>query len=140
MSEGKAAVSEGETAMSEMLPRFDALSTGDSASVSRRFDRRALEDWCRLADIGGDGAAVPEPLIAGLFSYLLGEQLPGHGTNYLKQHMRFHGPARVDEPLTATVTVTRLRRDKALVNLDTRCTGEGGRLICDGDALVLFQC
>ncbi|MFC4878654.1 hotdog domain-containing protein [Microbulbifer halophilus] len=133
-------MSEGKTAMSEILPRFDTLSTDDSASVTRVFDRRALEDWRRLADIGEDGPAVPEPLIAGLFSYLLGEQLPGHGTNYLKQHMRFHAPARVDEPLTATVTVTRLRRDKALVNLDTRCTGEGGRLICDGDALVLFQC
>lgn len=140
MSEGEAAVSKEQTAMNEILPRFDALSTGDSASVNRRFDRQALDDWCRLVDIEGDWSAVPEPLIAGLFSYLLGEQLPGHGTNYLKQHMRFCAPARVDEPLTATVTVTRLRRDKALVNLDTRCTGDGGRLICDGDALVLFQC
>jgi len=126
--------------MSGRLPRFEALNTEDSASVRRRFDRQTLDDWCRLAGVEDGGSAVPEPLIAGLFSYLLGEQLPGHGTNYLKQHMRFHAPARADEPLTARVTVTRLRRDKALVNLDTRCTGEGGRLICDGDALVLFQC
>jgi hypothetical protein len=32
-----------------------------------------------------------------------------------------------------------LRRDKALVNLTTRCTGRDGRLICTGEALVLFQ-
>ncbi|KUJ83771.1 hypothetical protein AWR36_008080 [Microbulbifer flavimaris] len=122
------------------LPRFNKLRTGDSASVSRRFGREALNEWCRLASIESEWPEVPEPLIAGLFSYLLGEELPGHGTNYLKQHMQFHQPARVDEPLTATVTVTRLRPDKALVNLETRCIGEGGRLICEGDALVLFQC
>ena len=74
---------------------------------------------------------VPEPLIAGLFSYLLGEELPGHGTNYLKQHMRFEEDARIGETLTATVTIT---------HLDTLCTGEDGRMICAGDALVLFQC
>ncbi|WP_237057369.1 hypothetical protein [Microbulbifer sediminum] len=127
-------------APSETLPRFHALSVDESVSVTRRFDQQALGEWCRLADVEGNWPAVPEPLIAGLFSYLLGEELPGHGTNYLKQHMRFHAPARAGEDLTATVTVTRLRPDKALVNLETRCTGEGGRLICDGDALVLFQC
>ncbi|MCQ4320110.1 hypothetical protein NA637_07850 [Pseudomonas stutzeri] len=31
------------------------------------------------------------------------------------------------------------RRDKALVNLTTACTGRDGRLICDGEALTLFQ-
>ena len=126
--------------MNKNLPRFDVLRIDDSASVTRSFDRQALREWCQLAHIEGEWPEVPEPLIAGLFSYLLGEELPGHGTNYLKQHMQFHAPARVDEPLTATVTVTRLRDDKALVNLETCCTGEGGRLICEGDALVLFQC
>ena len=58
----------------------------------------------------------------------------------LKQHMRFEEDARIGETLTATVTITHLRGDKALVNLDTLCTGEDGRMICAGDALVLFQC
>jgi acyl-CoA thioesterase FadM len=74
-----------------------------------------------------------------LFSYLLGEELPGHGTNYLKQTMQFEDQARIDELLTARVIVNRLRPEKALVNLETICTGEGGRLICRGEALVLFQ-
>ncbi|MBL7249207.1 hypothetical protein [Alloalcanivorax marinus] len=122
------------------LPRFDQLRAGDQARVTRRFEASDLQEWCRLAGYQGDWPKVPEPLIAALFSYLLGEELPGHGTNYLKQNMRFHAAGRPGEALTATVTVSRLRRDKALVYLDTRCTGEGDRLICDGDALVLFQC
>lgn len=121
------------------LQRFDALSEGQSASIDRRFSEADIHDWSQLCQLDGDWQGVPEPLIAGLFSCLLGEDLPGHGTNYLKQAMTFHTIADADEALQASVTVSRLRRDKALVNLATRCTGRDGRLICDGEALVLFQ-
>lgn len=127
--------------MNQTLPRFNALRLEEQATVERRFSADDVRDWCRIANLEDQvPGQVPEPLIAGLFSYLLGEELPGHGTNYLKQHMRFEGDARIDETLTATVTITHLRGDKALVNLDTLCTGEDGRMICAGDALVLFQC
>ncbi len=126
--------------MSQSLPRFTALRLEEQATVERRFSAEDVREWCRIAGLDDEPEHVPEPLIAGLFSYLLGEELPGHGTNYLKQHMRFEDDARVDETLTATVTITHLRGDKALVNLDTLCTGEDGRMICAGDALVLFQC
>ncbi len=126
-----------------ILERFDALAQGQSATMDRQFSIEDLREWCDLCQLDHDGdggwEGVPEPLIAGLFSCLLGEKLPGHGTNYLKQTMTFHAPADAGEPLRATVTVSRLRRDKALVNLKTVCTGHAGRLICDGEALVLFQ-
>lgn len=126
--------------MNASLPRFKALRLEEQATVERRFSADDIGEWCRIAAIDEHPEHVPEPLIAGLFSYLLGEELPGHGTNYLKQHMRFENDAWIDETLTATVTITHLRGDKALVNLDTLCTGEDGRMICAGDALVLFQC
>ena len=122
------------------LDRFDALKEGQSAKLNRTFTAEDVREWCELCQLDQDWPGVPEPLIAGLFSYLLGEELPGHGTNYLKQHMRFEEDARIGETLTSTVTITHLRGDKALVNLDTLCTGEDGRMICAGDALVLFQC
>lgn len=80
---------------------------------------------------------VPEALIGSLFSYLLGVHLPGRGTNYLKQETHFVASARLGELLRAEVEVTRLRPDKGLVDLATRCTGEDGRLIATGRALVL---
>lgn len=122
------------------LPRFSKLTVGDRAETTRRYNAEDLREWCRLSENEEDWSTLPEPLIAALFSCLLGEKLPGHGTNYLKQSMRFHDLGRPDEALTASVEVTRLRPEKALVNLDTRCVGEDGRLICDGQALVLFQC
>ncbi|MES1932485.1 hypothetical protein T35B1_07741 [Salinisphaera shabanensis T35B1] len=54
--------------------------------------------------------------------------------------MQFEHAARVGETLTVEVRVSRLRRDKALVDLDTTCTGGDGRTICSGRALVLFAC
>jgi len=121
-------------------PAFQALRLGDTAQVARSFRMAEVQAWADLAQQAAAPARVPEPLIAALFSYLLGEKTPGHGTNYLKQTLAFHAVARVNEPLTARVTITRLRPDKALVNLATECTGEHGRLLCTGEALVLFQC
>ncbi len=125
--------------MNTRLTEFQRLRTGDSASISRRYSNEELAAWARISHAPAPEGRVPEPLIAALFSYLLGEELPGHGTNYLKQEMRFTDHGRVDEELTATVTITRLRPDKALVNLVSRCTGEDGRIICDGESLVLFK-
>lgn len=121
------------------LPRFAQLTEGQSASMNSQFNASDVAEWCDLVVLNESWPGIPEPLIAGLFSCLLGEQLPGHGTNYLKQTMRFLNQADVDESLTARVTVSRLRPDKALVNLSTVCTGRDGRIICEGEALVKFS-
>lgn len=122
------------------FPRFEQLREQQLVSIHRQFSSDDLEQWSRLAGLEQPVSGVPEPLIAGLFSYLLGMELPGKGTNYLKQSMTFTEQARVDEPLTATVRISRLRPDKALVNLETVCCGDNDRVICRGEALVLFQC
>lgn len=121
------------------LDAFHRLAIGDTASLARTYSTSDVTQWAALARAPDPADGVPEPLLAGLFSCLLGETLPGHGTNYLKQHLVVVNPAQVGESLTATVTVTRLRPDKALVNLDTECTGADGRVVCRGDALVLFK-
>lgn len=121
-----------------------ALHDGDTATLTRRFTLSDRDRYRALvADHADDtdeaGHRVPGPLIAGLFSYLLGTELPGRGTNYLKQRLSYPEPAYYDEPLTATVKVVRLRPDKALVNLETRCTTDDGRVVCEGEALVLAK-
>lgn len=117
------------------------LSVGQAEEITRRYDRADMDGFAALS--GTDPAtldSVPEPLIAALFSYLLGVRLPGAGTNYLKQEMRFLAPAPLDRPLTARVEITRLRPDKHLVDLRTTCRdAEDGTLICDGRALVLAR-
>ncbi|MCH4272063.1 MaoC/PaaZ C-terminal domain-containing protein [Kerstersia gyiorum] len=121
------------------LSRYLDLRPGDRASLERCYTQADIANWTALADYPGLPATLPEPLIPALFSCLLGEELPGHGTNYLKQSLQFLAPARACELLTASVEISRLRADKALVNLRTRCTGANGRLLCHGEALVLFR-
>lgn len=118
---------------------FDHLCVDQQAAVSRTFTAADVATWRALAHCNEPLEQVPEPLIAGLFSYLLGVKLPGSGTMYLKQDMTFELPAWIDTPLDATVTIQRLRKDKSLVNLDTQCTDHLGRLICHGQALVMYR-
>lgn len=116
------------------------MKVGDNASITRSY---TAADTAALTALAGvevvvDGL-VPEPLVGGLFSYLLGRELPGFGTNYLKQEMRFLRPVLVGEPVTATVEITRIRPEKHLVDLATTCTDASGEVLCEGRALVLVK-
>lgn len=115
------------------------MREGDRAALTRAFQAADVADYVDLGGAPVPAGQVPEPLIGALFSTLLGMRLPGMGTNYLKQETVLHAPARVGEVLTATVTVTRLRPDKHLVDLETRCTGKGERVIAEGRALVFVR-
>ena len=115
------------------------MEIGRQAQVTRTYDAAAVQAFAGLAGLAdAPPSEVPEPLVAALFSYLLGVKLPGPGTNYLKQEMAFLASAPLDEPLTATVEVTRVRPDKHLVDLATVCTLANGTEVCRGRALVLF--
>jgi 3-hydroxybutyryl-CoA dehydratase len=112
------------------------VKIGDCADVSRTFSAQDLHDYAGLSDHEASAERVPEPLIGALFSYLLGVKLPGMGTMYLKQETRFLRDARIGEPLTAKVEITRLRPDKQLADLSTTCRDANGQLIASGRALV----
>lgn len=129
------------------------LRPGMSATATRRFTGADLEEY---GDLSGDrnpifrddgearargfaGRIVPWPLLAGMFSDLLGTRLPGRGTGWMKQQLRYLAPAYPGEALTATVRITRLRAGKELVNLSSRISGEDGRQVCDGESLVLVR-
>lgn len=110
------------------------LRTGQTARITRSYTREDLAAYAALSGASAD--SVPEPLIAALFSYLLGVELPGSGTNYLKQDLAFKAPAPVDTALEAKVEITRLRPEKHLVDLWASCTAPDGTVICEGRSLV----
>jgi 3-hydroxybutyryl-CoA dehydratase len=115
------------------------MKVGDRAEITRCF---RAEDLSQYAGLGGhvpDGQRVPGILINALFSYLLGMELPGLGTNYLKQQTRWLTPAQPGRALTARVEITRLRPEKYLVDLATTCRDEDGRLVAEGSALVYVR-
>ncbi len=112
------------------------MKTGDTAWLTRRYSAEDIRGFSALAKGEIAVECVPEPLIAALFSYLLGVKLPGAGTNYLKQELRFIKSARLEAELTARVTITRLRPEKHLCDLETRLSDEAGETLAIGRALV----
>ena len=122
------------------------LAVGQEARASRTFTADDVAAYRVLSgDVGlgfgttDSSATVPGPLLSGMFSDLLGTQLPGPGTNWLKQSLRFPAVAEVGEWVTAVVQITRLRPEKALVNLRTTCVTLAGTVVCEGEALVLVK-
>jgi 3-hydroxybutyryl-CoA dehydratase len=75
-------------------------------------------------------------LSAALFSAIIGERLPGHGTIYLNQNLRFTAPVKPGDLVTATATVSDINAAKGRVSLD--CIAKvGDTVVIKGDALVL---
>jgi len=68
---------------------------------------------------------------------VLGTKLPGPGTIYLGQSLKFVKPVAPGDTVTATVTVTEKRPDKRIVILDTVCTNHKGEEVLTGTATVL---
>lgn len=76
-------------------------------------------------------------LTASLFSGLLGEKLPGNGTIYLGQNLKFTAPVPIGEEVTATVEIVNIRKDKPIITLRTFCKDSKDNLVIDGEAVVL---
>ena len=75
-------------------------------------------------------------LSAGLISAALANKLPGPGTIYLGQTLKFKAPVRPGDTVTATVTVREVIVDKKRVILDTVCT-VGGKVVLEGEATMM---
>jgi acyl dehydratase len=122
---------------------FKGLRVGMSAVRARTFTRKDVDDYRALVDdpdpryTGGD-ASLPPALVGALVSAVFGVDLPGPGTNWLKQRFSFPGAIPVGTPIRATVTIRRIRPDKALVNLATTCETEEV-VVASGEALVLVS-
>jgi 3-hydroxybutyryl-CoA dehydratase len=75
-------------------------------------------------------------LTASVISAAIAGRLPGPGTVYLGQNLRFKAPVRPGDTVHATVTVKELFTEKCRVALTTVCTVRG-KVVIDGDALVM---
>ena len=129
---------------------LEELSVGMVAKYSRTVTET---DLVLFAGISGDsnpvhmntlyaentqfkGRIVHGMLSAGYLSALLGSKLPGPGTIYLQQNLRFRHPVRIGDTVEAEITIVDIIAEKARVALKTVCR-VGGTVVIEGDALVL---
>jgi 3-hydroxybutyryl-CoA dehydratase len=126
------------------------LKVGDQASFSKTISET---DVYLYAGITGDfnPAHIDETyaqktafktriahgmLTAGFISNVVGTQLPGPGTIYVSQSLKFMAPVVIGDTITATVQVIDILPEKKRVRLKTTCANQEGTVVLDGEALI----
>jgi len=124
------------------------LKVGDSAQISKTITESDIELFARAT---GDfnpvhldqayaektsfkGRIAHGLLSVGLLSTILGNTLPGHGTIYLSQEVKFLAPVRIGDTITAKVEVIELIPEKNRAKFRTTCTNQDGKEVVEGIA------
>ena len=127
------------------------LKIGDSAQISKTITEADIELFAKAT---GDfnpvhldqayaektmfkGRIAHGLLSVGLLSSILGNILPGHGTIYLSQEVKFLAPVRIGDTITASVEVIELIPEKNRVEFRTTCMKQDGKMVVDGVAWAM---
>lgn len=76
-------------------------------------------------------------LTASLISAVLGTQLPGPGTIYLGQDLKFLVPVKFGDTIKAIVEVAEIISEKNIVRLNTVCINQFDKIVIEGIATVM---
>jgi 3-hydroxybutyryl-CoA dehydratase len=78
-------------------------------------------------------------LSAGFISAVLGTRLPGAGSIYLSQSLRFTKPVRIGDTVTTRVEVVEVIAPKRRLRLATVCRNQNGETVVEGEAVVMVE-
>ena len=129
---------------------INELNVGDRAEFTKTVSE---SDVYLYAGVTGDfnPAHINEPyaektffktriahgmLPAGFISAILGTRLPGPGTVYMGQTLKFRAPVLIGDTITASAEVVEIIADKNRVRLKTACENQDGVMVLDGEAVV----
>lgn len=76
-------------------------------------------------------------LVSGLISAVLGNKLPGPGSIYMGQELKFLAPVFIGDTVTAEVEIIELIPEKSRIKLNTTCTNQNGKVVIAGTALIM---
>ncbi len=127
---------------------INELKLGDATEITKLITEELVNDFARVT---GDtnpvhldqayaektqfkGRIAHGLLSVGLLSTVLGNTLPGHGTIYLSQEVKFLAPVRIGDTITAKVEVIELIPEKNRAKFRTTCINKDGQMVVDGTA------
>lgn len=130
---------------------INEINIGDKASYSRTVTEA---DVLLFGGVSGDlnpahfdeeyskntifkGRITHGMLSSSYISAVLGMQLPGPGTIYLSQELKFMAPVMFGDTITAMVEVIEKLEDKNRIVLDTTCINQHGSTVVKGKAVVM---
>lgn len=132
---------------------FEDLKVGQKASLQKTFTAADVTAFAGLSldvnplhvsDEYAKGSifgrrVVHGILTSGLISAVLANKLPGPGTIYLGQELRFVAPVFLGDDIKAEVEIAEIREDKKIVKLNTTCYNQDGKAVITGMATVKFN-
>ena len=128
------------------------LKIGDFFSTKRKVTDELIR---KFAELSGDfnpihldeefarstrfGRRIAHGMLSGAFiSSVLGNEFKERKIVYLSQTMKFIAPVFIDDVITTTAMVTKVREDKPIVTLETICKNQNGETTLKGEAAVMI--
>ncbi len=140
-----------ETVRKKLGRMIDELKVGDTARFSKKVTDREVHLYMGVTgdtnpiyiDRNYAGRTVfsepivPGVILMGLIVALISNDLPGKGSITVSQQVEFLAPVRWNDIVITEVEVTGIDRKKNRVTLKTTCTNQEGKVVLDGEALVM---
>lgn len=135
------------------IVKYSEIEMGQSAELIRII---AEEDIQKFGELSGDfnpvhfdeewakqtifKSRIAHGLLSATYiSTAIGMHLPGPGTIYLGQNLSFRRPVRIGDTITTRVEVIKKDDEKQRITLKTTCTNQEGKLVIDGEAVVMLM-
>ncbi len=78
-------------------------------------------------------------LVASFISSAIANKLPGHGTVYRTQSLKFKQPAFIGDTVTTTIEIKEMVERTHTVTLKTKCCNQDGKILVLGEAVVIVE-
>jgi len=129
------------------------MQLNDKVSITKIFSIEEIKNFAvasgdtnpiHLDEGYAEQTAFGKPIVQGmlvssLFGGLLGSKLPGNGTIYLGQNLKFLKPNFVGDEVRAVIELTHIREDKPIYTFSTKCYNSKGELTIDGEAVIMYK-
>ena len=133
------------------MTALESLAIGQTAEVSTTVTSREIELFAEAtgdrnpAHLDEEAAARSQfggriahgMLTAGFVSAAIASRLPGPGSIYLGQTLRFTRPVRIGDTVTVKLEVVEVIAAKRRVRIATTCTNQNGETVMNGEATVM---
>jgi acyl dehydratase len=130
---------------------FDEITIGQTATYSKRIETRDIQLFAALSgDVNPvhldeafaagtqfEGCIAHGMLSGAIISAAIAMELPGPGTIYLGQSLRFRLPVRPDDTITVHLTVTDKTDKRRTVTLDCQVLNQHQKVVLTGTAEVM---
>lgn len=130
---------------------YEEISVGQTANFSKQVEEQDIQ---MFSAVSGDvnpvhldeefaagtvfGGRIAHGMLTGaVISAALAMELPGPGTIYLGQTLRFTRPVKIGDQITAHLEVTDKRDDRKVITLDCTVSNQHGKMVASGEATVM---